>query len=110
MLHYYLFCMKKLLPVLFISAFACNTYAQDYQFPNTVNRLVESEEEADLQEKERFNLHMQATYILQYKPAFTSPYESKNSLTGKEADENSLTATLFFGARLWKGADIYINP
>jgi len=58
----------------------------------------------------KFNLHFQTTYIYQYKPAFHSPYNGANSLSGLEEKENSLTSTLFFGLRLWKGAEIYINP
>jgi high affinity Mn2+ porin len=60
--------------------------------------------------KNRFNIHFQTTYIYQYKPAFHSPYEGSNSLSGQEDNENSITATLFFGARLWKGAEFYLNP
>jgi high affinity Mn2+ porin len=104
------FCgMKKVLSFVAVIAIAGPALAQDYGFKNS-NRVIEPQENTEMYDKQRFNLHMQATYILQYKPAFNSPYESKNSLAGNEADENSLTATLFFGARLWKGADIYINP
>ncbi len=56
------------------------------------------------------NLHFQATYIYQYKPAFSAQYSSKNSLQTPEDKENSVTATLYAGIRLWKGAEIYINP
>ncbi|MBA3828630.1 MAG: carbohydrate porin [Taibaiella sp.] len=59
---------------------------------------------------QRFNLHFQTTYIYQYKPAFHSPYQGSNSLRKGEEKQNSVTATLFFGARLWKGGEIYINP
>ncbi len=59
---------------------------------------------------QKYDLHFQATYIYQYKPAFNSPYASTNSLTGKEEKQNSVTATMFLGVRLWKGAEIYINP
>jgi high affinity Mn2+ porin len=58
----------------------------------------------------RFNFHFQATYIYQYKPAFHAPYSGTNSLQPGEDKENSITSTLFFGVRLWKGAEIYINP
>jgi len=58
----------------------------------------------------RFNLHFQTTYIYQYKPKFLSPYEGANSLTGDEEKQNSLTATMYLGVRLWKGGAIYINP
>jgi len=58
----------------------------------------------------RFNLHFQTTYIYQYMPAFYSPYNGVNSLKGAEQKQNSLTATLCLGIRLWKNCDIYINP
>src|ERR1035437_2443169 len=65
-----------------------------------------NKEESD----KRCNLHFQITYIYQYKPAFPSPYNGRNSLSGAAEKQNSLTSTLFFGARLWKGAELYINP
>jgi high affinity Mn2+ porin len=58
----------------------------------------------------RFNLHFQTTYIYQYKPAFPAPYTGTNSIIPGEEKQNSLTATLYFGARLWRGAELYINP
>ena len=58
----------------------------------------------------RFNLHFQTTYIYQYKPEFGAKYSGPNSLVTDEERQNSLTATLFLGVRLWKGAELYINP
>lgn len=58
----------------------------------------------------RINLHFQTTYIYQYKPAFNAKYSGANSLIPTEEKDNSLTATLYMGVRLWKGAEIYINP
>ena len=58
----------------------------------------------------RFNLHFQATYIYQYSARFHSPYAGANSLSGDEERQNSLTTTAYLGARLWKGAEVYINP
>ncbi len=58
----------------------------------------------------RYDLHFQTTYIYQYKPAFHSPYDGTNSLKGTEEKQNSLTSTLFFGVRLWKGCEVYMNP
>jgi high affinity Mn2+ porin len=60
--------------------------------------------------RERANLHFQTTYVYQYKPAFPSPYEGVNSLTGQKEEQNSITATLYLGLRLWKGAEVYVNP
>src|SRR5690242_7860785 len=61
-------------------------------------------------QQNRFNWHFQTTYVYQYTPSFHSPYEGVNSLTGREEKQNSVTATLFAGAALWKGAAFYINP
>ncbi len=58
----------------------------------------------------RFNLHFQTTYIYQYKPEFGAKYSGPNSLVTDEERQNSLTATLFLGVRLWQGAELYINP
>ncbi|MGZ3838955.1 MAG: carbohydrate porin [Flavisolibacter sp.] len=60
--------------------------------------------------EESWDLHFQSTYIYQYKPAFHSPYQGQNSLKGSEEKENSITSTLYLGARLWKGAAIFLNP
>lgn len=53
---------------------------------------------------------MQTTVISQYKSRIHSPYSGLRSL--KEYDENasSVTATVFLGSRLWKGAALYVNP
>ena len=59
---------------------------------------------------QRSNLHFQATYIYQYKPAFTAPYSGAHSIQSILEKQNSLTATLYLGLRLWKGAEVYINP
>jgi hypothetical protein len=52
----------------------------------------------------------QTTWIQQYKPGFRSPYSGPNSLRGDRERSYSGTATLFLGARLWSGAEVYANP
>ncbi|MEB0260446.1 MULTISPECIES: carbohydrate porin [unclassified Mucilaginibacter] len=59
---------------------------------------------------QRFNLHFQQTIIMQYKPQFSAPYTGQNSLIPNAETQTSLTSTLFGGARLWKGAEAYLNP
>ena len=61
-------------------------------------------------DEESWNLKVQSTYIREIKPAFDAPYTGSNSL--KENYENSWTfsSTAFFGARVWDGGEIYINP
>ncbi len=60
--------------------------------------------------QQRYNLHFQATYVYQYKPEFSAKYSGPNSISTAEEKQNSLTATLFAGVRLWKGAELYVNP
>ncbi len=66
--------------------------------------------QSDSTHEERFTLHAQTTIVNQYKPKWNADYSGGNSLTTAEEDKNSMTATLFAGARLWKGASLYFNP
>lgn len=61
---------------------------------------------------ENFSLHGQATYVLQYKNRFHSPYEGNKSMlsTGDHGKSYTLTITPFMGARLWEGAAVFYNP
>ncbi|MGO9629416.1 MAG: carbohydrate porin [Xanthobacteraceae bacterium] len=57
-----------------------------------------------------WNVHGQFTFIEQGYPAFYSPYEGPNSLSGANQAKNTVSATAFLGFRLSDGTDIYINP
>ena len=59
---------------------------------------------------DRFSIHTQTTVITQFKPAFNAKYTGQNSLVPQAETKRSITSTLFFGAKLWQGAGIYINP
>jgi len=61
-------------------------------------------------EAEDWNLHLQSTYIRQFKPAFTSPYESAHSLTGAAEASYSFTATAALGLRLASHTELYLDP
>lgn len=61
-------------------------------------------------EEPRFDAHFQATTVTQWHPTFDAPYSGQNSLTPDAEHETTVTATLFLGARLWKGAALYVNP
>ncbi|MDR0480455.1 MAG: carbohydrate porin, partial [Gallionellaceae bacterium] len=58
---------------------------------------------------ETFAIHAQATYAWQGKPAFSSPYEGENSLTGDRAHSDSTSVTVDAGARLWRGGEVHYN-
>lgn len=56
------------------------------------------------------NFHFQLTTVTQHKFSMHAPYTGANSLTGAREDASTLTATIFWGQKLWKNAAIYINP
>ena len=64
----------------------------------------------DTVREQRWNVHFQATVIGQWHPSFRSPYVGQNSLVPHEGAKASITSTVFFGVRLWKGAELYFNP
>jgi len=63
-----------------------------------------------IQQDDRFSIHGQTTVINQSKTSFSAPYTGKNSLIPDKESKTSITATLFAGARLWKGASLFVNP
>jgi high affinity Mn2+ porin len=58
---------------------------------------------------ERFAIHGQFTYVEQEVGSFNAPYAGPNSLTPRQGKETT-DLTLFLGARLWRGAEIWITP
>ncbi len=59
---------------------------------------------------EPWNLYGQATFVQQYHPDFTSPYQGPNSLSPISNGEETTDLTLFLGIRLWDGGALYVNP
>jgi len=59
---------------------------------------------------EDWSIHGQFTSTYQIKPNFHSAYQTSNSLDHKFQARDSNTATLFLGARLWSGAEAYVDP
>lgn len=55
-------------------------------------------------------LHGQITNITQGHSEFTSPYSGANSLSANGRTEETTDITLFAGLRLWRGAELWINP
>ncbi len=54
-------------------------------------------------------IHAQITYVEQRTGSFNAPYHGPNSLSANLGRETA-DATLFAGARLWHGAEGWINP
>jgi high affinity Mn2+ porin len=56
------------------------------------------------------NFHGQMTFLEQAYPAFRSPYQGPNSLPGSGQGRETWDASLFVGVRIWRGAELWINP
>ena len=54
-------------------------------------------------------LHLQVTDILQYYPAFNSPYQGPNSFDPHATTGNTVDATLYAGIKPWAGGEIWGN-
>jgi high affinity Mn2+ porin len=57
-----------------------------------------------------WSLHAQATNLQQYHGEFGAAYSGPQSLYSSPDTAKTVAVTLFLGARLWKGAEAYINP
>ena len=59
---------------------------------------------------ERWAIHWQATDIFQYHPAFDSAFQGPQSFDHGNHTGNTIDITLYLGARLWRGAEFWVNP
>ncbi|MGD1148094.1 MAG: carbohydrate porin [Thermoanaerobaculaceae bacterium] len=57
-----------------------------------------------------WGLHAQLTVVGQGHGGFPAEYSGTNSLSPHREIDTSITSTLFFGLRLWRGAELYIDP
>lgn len=100
--------------LMYLIFFTC-IYQQDVYAESPVgDDNPKKQDVTDIGESDRFSVHAQSTYIWQQKNNFNSPYYGTNSLTNKAEGGGALSytfsATGFFGARLWEGAEAYYNP
>ena len=56
------------------------------------------------------NFHFQLTSVSQHKFALSAPYTGTNSLITNPETASTVTSTIFWGTKLWRGAALYINP
>ncbi|MDB5444269.1 MAG: porin [Phenylobacterium sp.] len=56
---------------------------------------------------ERWAVHLQSTDILQYYPAFHSPFEGPQSLRPQATWGNTVDVTLYAGFRPWAGGEVW---
>lgn len=64
----------------------------------------------DRETDQDFAWHAQATNVTQHHANFNSPYGGANSLVANGRTEETTDVTLYAGARLWRGAELWINP
>jgi high affinity Mn2+ porin len=62
--------------------------------------------------EEKTTFHFQQTFVEQYHPGFKSGVSYLGEKTLNNAEENTLStiSTIYFGARLWKYGEFYLNP
>ena len=63
---------------------------------------------ADVAEQ-KWNLHIQNTDIVQGDPGFPAKYSGPNSLNSKGEVQETVTADLYAGVRLWRGAEAHVD-
>src|SRR6476469_8847093 len=56
------------------------------------------------------NFHGQTTFIWQGYPAIRSPYSGPFSLPGSGLGRETFDTTLYAGIRLWRGAEVWLDP
>ncbi len=59
---------------------------------------------------ERWSVHVQATDTQQYHGGFPAAYSGPQSLSARPDTAKTIDATLFLGTRLWKSAELYLDP
>ncbi len=64
----------------------------------------------DIQAPQDWAVHAQSTFVVQYHPAFHSPYRGTNSLDPGSRGNETFDATLLLGARLWNGGEVWVEP
>jgi high affinity Mn2+ porin len=58
---------------------------------------------------ENFSFYAQTTFVGQYALPFRAPYRGQNSLNSNSGRETT-DISFYVGARLWDGAELWINP
>jgi high affinity Mn2+ porin len=65
---------------------------------------------ADTTGVEWWGLHGQTTFVTQYHPGFRSAFSGPNSLESQAQARETFDLTLYGGLRLWRGAELWVNP
>jgi len=76
----------------------------------SISSYLQAQTTKDSINNSNWNFHFQNTVIYQYHPSFRAKYSGVNSLNHDAEGPTSITATLYFGVKLWKGATAFFNP
>jgi high affinity Mn2+ porin len=57
-----------------------------------------------------WGLHGQSTFVTQYHPGFHAAFSGPNSLDPQAQARETFDLTLIGGLRLWRGAELWVNP
>ena len=90
-------------------ALAHTALAQQSSVDAPVDAGADAPEASAAPDAERIAIHGQSTFLDQLTAPFHAPYAGTNSLTPRRGAE-TFDLTLFLGARLWSGAEAWINP
>src|SRR5437868_4621238 len=91
--------------------------------PAKVKNNAPADKEADNKDKDNgkdkdksedkpawYSVHGQTTVVSQGSWPFRSPYQGPLSFLPKQNYRTTMTGTLFLGAKLWDGGEVYFNP
>jgi high affinity Mn2+ porin len=88
--------------------------SQAQEAPSTALPLPQASQneyvDDDRHHVEDWSAHAQLTIVDQYHPSFRSRFSGPNSLAASSSQRETADVTAFLGARLWQGAEIYVNP
>jgi high affinity Mn2+ porin len=107
-------CLQIALVALLVFRCLVSVSAQELPAPPIHQPTTPPDTRTDVAGKDKepqdWAFHAQTTFVYQYHPAFTSPYQGANSLTPSAQGKATFDLTLYGGVRLWSGAEFWINP
>ena len=90
----------------------CRTFGQtaDITQANGLNGTLSSATDTQKPEHQNWAIHFEAIEVFQGQPGFKAAYSGTNSLFPGDNFRQTSEVDLFFGLRLWPGAEFYFNP
>jgi len=70
---------------------------------------AEKAQPLDSTKEQKWNFHIQNTFIVQGHPDFHAKYSSPNSLDTNQEIQKTFTINLYGGSKLWKGAELHVD-